>query len=135
MEPAFSAAARLARAGLPREPRGSNGGTTYTTDVIRPLVPQPDSYGWRVRDSEGASRYREASVSYRSNYGTVQIGAAQDNSNSRDLLELRGSIATMDGGVFLSNWIDDGFAVIRTGAAGLEVLKNVYRGALERLVA
>lgn len=99
-------------------------GTSYSTDIVKPLGPQPGSYGWRVRDSEGASAYREASASYRSSYGTVQVGASQDRSNSRGLVELRGSIATMGGGVFLSNWIDDGFAVVKTGAAGLEVLHD-----------
>jgi outer membrane usher protein len=103
---------------------GGQGGTTYNTDIVKPLAPQPGSYGWRVRDSEGASAYREASASYRSSYGTVQVGASQDRSNSRGLVELRGSIATMGGGVFLSNWIDDGFAVVKTGAAGLEVLHD-----------
>ena len=97
------------------------GGTTYNTEIVKPLGPQPGSYGWRVRDSEGASPYREASASYRSRYGTVQVGASQDRDNSRGLLELRGSIATMGGGVFLSNWIDDGFAVVKTGASGMEV--------------
>jgi outer membrane usher protein len=97
------------------------GGSAYNTEIIKPLGPEPGSYGWRVRDSEGASPYREASAAYRSRYGTVQVGASQDRDNSRGLLELRGSIATMGGGVFLSNWIDDGFAVISTGAARMEV--------------
>lgn len=97
------------------------GRTTVSADVGKPLGPQPGSYGWRVRDAEGASPYREASAAYRSSYGTIQVGASQDRDNSRGLLELRGSIATMGGGVFLSNWIDDGFAVVKTGARGLEV--------------
>ncbi len=97
------------------------GRTTVSADIGKPLGPQPGSYGWRVRDAEGASPYREAAASYRSSYGTVQVGASQDRDNSRGLIELRGSIATMGGGVFLSNWIDDGFAVIKTGARGLEV--------------
>lgn len=97
------------------------GAARYTTDITKPLGPTPGSYGWRVRDSEGGSGYREASAAYRSNYGAIQVGAAEDRNGSRGLVELRGSIATMGGGVFLSNWIDDGFAVIRTGAAGVEV--------------
>ena len=100
------------------------GGTTISTDVVKPLAPQAGSYGWRVRDAEGASPYREASASYRSSYGTVQAGASQDQSGSRGLVELRGSIATMGGGVFFSNWIDDGFAVVSAGAPGLEVLHD-----------
>jgi outer membrane usher protein len=100
------------------------GGTTINAEVVKPLTPQPGSYGWRVRDTEGASRYREASASYRSSYGTVQLGASQDRDNSRGLMELRGSIAAMGGGVFFSNWIDDGFAVVNAGASGLEVLHD-----------
>lgn len=99
-------------------------GTTFNTDIVKPLGPQPGSVGWRVRDAEGASPYREASVSYRSSYGTVQVGANRDRDNSRGLLELRGSIATMGGGVFFSNWIDDSFAVVNVGAPGLEVLHD-----------
>ena len=100
------------------------GGTSYGADAYKALGPQPGSYGWRVRDTEGATGYREASVSYRSSYGAVQVGASQDSSDSRGLLELRGSIATMGGGVFLSNWIDDGFAVVDAGARGIEVLHD-----------
>ena len=40
------------------------------------------------------------------------------------------SITTMDGGVFLSNWIDDGFAVISTGAPGVEVLNENRRAGV-----
>jgi outer membrane usher protein len=59
---------------------------------------EPRSNGWRARESEGASFYREASLSYRSSIGTVLGGASQDRSGSRATLELRGSITTMDGG-------------------------------------
>jgi outer membrane usher protein len=100
------------------------GGTTATVDAVKPLGWEPGSYGWRVRDSEGATTYREASASYRSNYGTVQAGVSQGGANASGLLELRGSITTMNGGVFLSNWIDEGFAVVSTGAPGVEVLNE-----------
>ena len=100
------------------------GGTTATVDAVKSLGTEPGSYGWRVRDSEGSSTYREAAASYRSSYGTVQAGVSQFGSSSAGSLELRGSITTMDGGVFLSNWIDDGFAVVSTGAPGVEVLNE-----------
>ena len=98
------------------------GGTTATVDAARSLGTEPGSYGWRVQDSEGATTYRAASGSYRSNYGTVQAGVSQSGSSTSGSLELRGSITTMDGDVFLSNWIDDSFAVVSTGIAGVEVL-------------
>ena len=102
---------------------GQNG-TTLSADIVKPLGPQPGSVGWRIRDAEGASPYREASISYRSNYGTIQVGANQNRENGGGLVELRGSIATMSGGVFFSNWIDDGFAVVNAGAPGLEVFHD-----------
>jgi outer membrane usher protein len=99
-------------------------GTTVTTDAIKSLSNEPGSYGWRLRGAEGASTYREASTSYRSNYGTAQAGVSQSGANTSGALELRGSITTMNGGVFLSNWIDDSFAVVSTGIPGVEVLNE-----------
>jgi outer membrane usher protein len=100
---------------------GGTGGKTIYADAVKQLSPEPGSYGWRARESEGASFYREASLSYRSSIGTVLGGASQDRSGSRATLELRGSITTMDRDVFLSNWIDDGFAIVSAGTPGLEV--------------
>jgi outer membrane usher protein len=100
---------------------GGTGGRTIYADAVKQLTPEPGSYGWRARESEGASFYREASLSYRSSIGTVWGGASQDRSGSRATLELRGSITTMDRDVLLSNWIDDGFAVVSAGMPGLEV--------------
>jgi len=107
---------------------GGTGGRTVYADAVKPLGPEPGSYGWRARDSEGASFYREASLSYRSSIGTVSGGVSQDQSGSYANLELRGSITTMDRDVFLSNWIDDGFAVVSAGMPGLEV-RNDNRAA------
>jgi outer membrane usher protein len=95
-----------------------------SVDAVKSLGVDPGSYGWHIRDSEGPAIDREASTSYRSNYGTIQVGASENGSTSSVALELRGSITTMGGGVFLSNWIDDGFAVVDVGARGVEVLSE-----------
>jgi outer membrane usher protein len=97
-------------------------GTAGSIDAVRSLGPEPGSYGWSVHDAEGSTIDRRASVSYRSNYGTIQAGAGETYSGTSAALELRGSIATMDGGIFLSNWIDDGFAVVNVGVPGVAVL-------------
>jgi outer membrane usher protein len=97
------------------------GGTTATVDAVKSLGPTPGDFGWEVRDSGGTSSYRQASFSYRSSYTTAQVGVSQNQSVSNAGLELRGSISTMGGGVFFSNWIDDGFAVIDAGAPNVEV--------------
>ena len=101
------------------------GQTSVNTQFVRPLGQEPGDYGWRVQDTEGSQSYHTAAVSYRSNYGTVEAGA--NNSNAGDsggLLELRGALATMGDGIFASNWIDDGFAIINVGAPGVEVLNE-----------
>jgi outer membrane usher protein len=102
---------------------GANG-TAATIDAAKSIGTEPGSYGWRVRDAEGAWTYREASASYLSNYATVRAGVSQSGTGGAGFLGLRGSIATLDGGVFLSNWIDDGFAVVATGMPGVPVLNE-----------
>lgn len=97
------------------------GGTTASVQAVKSLGPTPGDTGWEVRDSEGAAPYREASLSYRSSYLTAKVGASQSQSVTEVGLELRGSISTMGGDVFFSNWIDDGFAVVDAGAPNVEV--------------
>jgi outer membrane usher protein len=97
------------------------GGTTATVDAVRSLGPATGDYGWEVRDSEGASSYRATSFSYRTGYLTAKVGVSEYQGSSNGALELRGSIASMGGDVFFSDWIDDGFAVVNVGAPGVEV--------------
>ena len=97
------------------------GGANYSTDVSRPLQQEPGSYGWRLHDSEGTQSYRSAAGSYRSTYARVEAGVAQDRNSMRGTAEVEGSIATMGGGVFLANRIDDAFAVADVGAPGVDV--------------
>ncbi len=101
----------------------SKSGTSLTTDASRPLAPQPGSYGWRVRDSEGAVASRSAAGSYRSSVATVQAGVEQSQGTVfRGLAQVDGAIATMGNGVFATNRIDDSFAVVDTGVPGVPVL-------------
>ncbi len=100
---------------------GSGGGVAQL-DAVRPLGLDPGSCGWSVQEAEGAAPLRAATVSYLSSHGTVRAGVSENGDTTSAALELRGSIATMGGDVFLSNWIDDGFGVVSTGAPGVGVL-------------
>jgi outer membrane usher protein len=101
----------------------SKSGTSLTTDASRPLAAEPGSYGWRVRDSEGAVADRSASASYRSSVATVQAGVEQSQKNVvQGMAQVDGAVATMGGGVFASNRIDDSFAVVDAGTPGVPVL-------------
>ena len=88
---------------------------------MRPLSQEIGSYGWRIRDSEGATPYRAASASYRASVGRFETGVEQLGRSVRGTAEFEGAIATMGGGVFFSNRIDDSFAVVDVGAPGVEV--------------
>ena len=101
---------------------GGSGGGAANLDAVKPLGLDPGSIGWSVQDAEGGSPSRAANLSYRSTYGTVQAGANASGSTSSGSLELRGSVVTMGGDVFLSNWIDDSFGVVETGSPGVGVL-------------
>jgi outer membrane usher protein len=107
----------LVSSGISRDRNGSN----VTTDAVKPLGPQPGSYGWRVHDSEGATPDRSGAVAYRSDYARVEVGARQSGKGGSATGEVEGAVATMGNGIFLSNRIDDSFAVIDTGVPGVEV--------------
>jgi outer membrane usher protein len=100
----------------------SRSGASYTTDASRPLASQTGSYGWRVRDSEGAVPYRSAAGSYRASSATVQAGVEESQGGVvRGTAQIDGAIATMGRGVFFTNRVDDAFAVVDTGTPGVPV--------------
>jgi outer membrane usher protein len=101
----------------------SKSGTSFTTDASRPLASETGSYGWRVRDSEGAVASRSAAASYRSSVATVQAGVEQSMGTAiRGVAQVDGAVAAMGSGVFFTNRIDDSFAVVDAGTPGVPVL-------------
>ena len=102
---------------------GTNGGS-ISSDLIKPLGTKSGDYGWHLHDSEGASPYRSATLSYRSDYGTINGTAGNNRSVNNGVVELRGSLVAMKDGMFASNWIEDGFAVVRTGVPDVPVLNE-----------
>jgi outer membrane usher protein len=90
------------------------------------LGTEPDSYGWRVRDARGnaQSSYQSAAASYRSSFGRVEGAVAQSRNSTTGTFEVDGAVATLGGGVYASNRIDDAFAVVKAGAPGVDVLQE-----------
>ena len=98
--------------------------TSFSEDASINQGPNPGNFSWQIHDSETGTSgggYRGAQVSYKTNYATVQATAGGGSSSASGALELRGSVATMGGQVVAGNWIDDGFAIVKTGAPGIEV--------------
>jgi outer membrane usher protein len=117
-----------ASTGVSRTPTGTN----VSFDAAKSLQPEPGNYGWRVRDSEGAIPVRMAGASYRSSIGQVEGNVEQVGKNASAWLQTDGAIAMMRGGVFMSNRINDSFAVVDAGAPNIEVLyENRPAGATD----
>src|SRR5207244_4599 len=86
------------------------------------MQPEPGSYGWRVRDAEGANPYRNASATYRSSVAQIGGEIRQVGSMMGGTLQAQGAVAAIGGGVVLSNRIEDAFAVAGASLPRIEVL-------------
>ncbi|WP_246658719.1 fimbria/pilus outer membrane usher protein [Mesorhizobium sp. J18] len=96
-------------------------GTTVTTDLIKSGGNEIGSVGWRLRDTEGARTNRLASVDYRAPIGHFEAGVEQYEDLYRASAQINGAVVLAGGGIFLSNRVDDAFAVVDTGAPGVDV--------------
>jgi outer membrane usher protein len=90
-------------------------------EVIKSQPLETDSWGWRIRDFEGNTPSRAATVSYRASAGRVELGAQQVNGATQATAQVDGAVAFVGGGIFASNRIDDAFAVVDAGAPNVDV--------------
>jgi outer membrane usher protein len=96
-------------------------GTNVTVDATKTMQPVPGSYGWGLRESEGRTPYRSAAAAYRSSVAQFDGYVQQAGTSTGASIQAQGAIAAMGGGVFLSNRIDDAFAIINAGAPDVDV--------------
>lgn len=90
-------------------------------EVIKSQPLENDSWGWRIRDFEGATPDRAATISYRSSVARVDVGAQQVSGATRATAQVDGAVAFLGGGTFFTNRIDDAFAVVDAGAPNVDV--------------
>jgi outer membrane usher protein len=100
---------------------GGSGGSSVNVDAVKPLDAKPGSIGWRIHDSEFGSTQRAAAASYRSTFARTEAAVYQDRNGVQATAEVEGAVATLGGGVFFTNRIDDAFAVVATGIPGVPV--------------
>jgi len=100
---------------------GGTNGNSVNVDAVKPLDTKEGSYGWRIHDGEFGATQRAAAVSYRSSFARTEATAYQDKSGVQATAEVEGAVATLGGGVFFTNRIDDAFAVVQTGVPGIPV--------------
>lgn len=82
---------------------------------------EPGSVGWRLRGSLGDNLKAAAQVSYRSSAGRIKADVEKGENGVRASAELEGAIAVAGGGIFITNRIDDAFAVVDAGVPGVDV--------------
>ena len=97
-------------------------GRGVSADVSKSLDSAAGSWGWRIRDVEGTLPSREASVSHRASMARLDASVQQLGEGLTGRFQADGAIIAMGGNVYLSNRIDDSFAVVSAGAPGLKVL-------------
>lgn len=106
-----------------------NKGWGVATQVAKSMKQDVGDYGWRIIDMEGKTQNRSAAASYRSQIAQVEGGIAQSGRGVLGTATIEGAISSAGGDVFLSNRINDGFAVVKAGAPGVKVdVENRYAG-------
>jgi outer membrane usher protein len=109
-----------ATSGVSRTPVG----TGYTIDAAKPLDAEPGSYGWRLRADQGATYsggYYGGGASYRSSVARIDVDALRTRGGTSGAVQAEGSVAALDDGIFLTNRINDAFAVVDVGAPNVDV--------------
>ncbi|WP_336740931.1 fimbria/pilus outer membrane usher protein [Aureimonas altamirensis] len=99
----------------------SEDGAIATVDAARPESWDTGDYGWRLRMGEGRHTVRDASASYRAAQARVSASLSQFDDRYDATLQAEGAVVASDGGVYLTNRIDDAFAVVDVGAPGIAV--------------
>jgi outer membrane usher protein len=97
---------------------------TASVEAVKPQPLENNTYGWRVRDSEGRSAFRIAGASYRSPYGLAAAQVSEYGGAVAGAAQLDGSLALIGGGVFVGNRVDTSFAVVNAGRPGVPVMQD-----------
>ena len=87
---------------------------TRTTQTI-------GDWGYRLFVGQGQPDHEFAEVSYESRWGLFTAGVDQLGDRTSLQGEARGALSIADHGIYPSDWIDDSFAVVDTGIAGIRV--------------
>ena len=98
----------------------SGGGSSQLSlQASRPVI-SPGDVGWQLQDNEGTFAQRSAEFAYKGVHGTPTFAVSQTGNQVSERVGLRGAVAVADRSVFLTNWIDDSFAVVNAGG-----MKNI----------
>lgn len=100
----------------------SHKGAEVTTDYVKAQNMTPGSVGWRTTVSRGNAERVGAQVNWTGSHARVEASALQSGNSAQATLVVTGAVTAAGDGAFLSNRIDDSFAVVDVGAPGVRVL-------------
>jgi len=104
----------------------SGGQTGVSAEYDKTATHEPGSVGWRIGDSEGNIAARSAAVTYQGSAARFEGGVDQLNNQISGWATVDGAVVATSSGVFLSNRVDDAFAVVDVGAPNVDVsLENL----------
>ncbi|HEY4317591.1 MAG TPA: fimbria/pilus outer membrane usher protein [Herbaspirillum sp.] len=90
------------------------GNSQLSLQASRPTV-SPGDFGWQLLDNEGSFVQRSAEFAYKGMHARPTFAVSQNGEQVGERIGLRGAVAVADHSVFLTNWIDDSFAVVNAG--------------------
>ena len=99
----------------------NNNSVGFGIDYMKPLSLEPDSVGWRLRAVKGGGQQSEAELSYRSAISELRGRIIDQLGGPAATGEMSGAIVAANGGLFLTNRIDDAFAIVDVGAPDVDV--------------
>jgi len=106
--------------------QASAGSRLGQVEVDRPAV-VPGQWGFRAFASgsgggnRGMTDHEFGQVTYKSGFGQIFAGVDQVAGHTTAQAEMQGAVAFVDHGLFASNRIDESFAIVDTGTAGIRV--------------
>ncbi len=105
-------------------------GLSATADISKPMGEKPGDYGWRVATSQSNTNLSAASASYRTGKGVLSGNVATRGTDAAQANVTYSGAAVLAGGsAFLSDQINDAFAVVDAGKEGVKVdFENRYVG-------
>ncbi|WP_177176668.1 fimbria/pilus outer membrane usher protein [Faunimonas pinastri] len=100
---------------------GGDGDVAGRAELSRTAKDEVGGFGWRVGGQEGRTEQAYANGTYRSSVASLQAGVSEDAGSFSGYAEASGAVAAADHQLFLSQPIEDSFAVVDVGAPGVPV--------------
>ncbi|MFZ6872201.1 fimbria/pilus outer membrane usher protein [Undibacterium sp. Di27W] len=100
----------------------------FSLQAARPAILAGD-IGWQLQDNEGDYTQRLAEFTYRADAARVGFAVSQNANLLSERVNARGALVWADRSLFLSNWVEDSFAVVDTNG-----ISNVAVFAENRMV-